>query len=83
MPWHSLRAPFVALCYRRDSYSHPKKRLHGALQRTRFALRCGAPVSGVLLSGDHAKVRAWREEEARAKADAGAARVSNTTHERR
>ena len=35
---------------------------------TRPALWDGEEVPGVLLSGDHAKVRAWREREARARA---------------
>jgi len=37
---------------------------------TRPALWDGEEVPGVLLSGDHAKVRAWREREARARARA-------------
>jgi tRNA (guanine37-N1)-methyltransferase len=32
---------------------------------TRPALWDGEEVPGVLLSGDHAKIRAWRESEAR------------------
>jgi tRNA (guanine37-N1)-methyltransferase len=35
---------------------------------TRPALWDGEEVPGVLLSGDHAKIRAWREREARARA---------------
>ncbi|MDP8951490.1 MAG: tRNA (guanosine(37)-N1)-methyltransferase TrmD [Actinomycetota bacterium] len=56
----------------------------GPPQYTRPAAWDGEEVPAVLLSGDHAKIRAWREEEARARADArAAARVPNTTHERR
>ncbi len=52
----------------------------GPPQYTRPAAWDGEEVPAVLLSGDHAKIRAWREEEAQARA---AQRVSNTTHERR
>ena len=55
----------------------------GAPQYTRPATWDGEEVPAVLLSGDHAKIRAWREEEAQARADARAARVPNSTHERR
>jgi tRNA (guanine37-N1)-methyltransferase len=52
----------------------------GTPQYTRPAAWDGEEVPVVLLSGDHAKIRAWREEEARARA---AKRVSICTHERR
>lgn len=40
----------------------------GPPQYTRPAVWDGEAVPGVLLSGDHAKIRVWREREARAKA---------------
>jgi tRNA (guanine37-N1)-methyltransferase len=42
----------------------------GAPQYTRPAVWDGEEVPAVLLSGDHAKIRAWREEEARERAQA-------------
>jgi tRNA (guanine37-N1)-methyltransferase len=67
----------------------------GPPQYTRPAVWDGEEVPAVLLSGNHAKIRAWREEEARGRADARAGargeakrepptpEVLNTTHERR
>jgi tRNA (guanine37-N1)-methyltransferase len=64
----------------------------GAPQYTRPAVWDGEEVPAVLLSGNHAEIRAWREEEARARAKARgeakkkpylAPETSNTTHERR
>ncbi len=41
----------------------------GPPQYTRPAVWDGEEVPAVLLSGDHAKIRAWREEEARSRAE--------------
>jgi tRNA (guanine37-N1)-methyltransferase len=38
---------------------------------TRPAEWGGMPVPGALLSGDHAKIRSWREEQARLRASQG------------
>ena len=64
----------------------------GSPQYTRPAVWDGEEVPTVLLSGNHAEIRAWREEEARTRAkERGEAKkkpylapeTSNITHERR
>lgn len=71
----------------------------GAPQYTRPAVWDGEEVPTVLLSGDHAKIRAWQEEEARTRTEArdearastpqdregnpAASEATDTTHERR
>ena len=76
--------------------SFSEKGIIGPPQYTRPAVWDGEGVPAVLLSGNHAKIRAWREEEARGRADARAVargeaemkpypapEVPNTTRERR
>jgi len=77
--------------------SFSREGILGPPQYTRPAVWDGEEVPAVLLSGNHAKIRAWREEEARSRADARAearggeakrmpcptSEVPNTTRERR
>ena len=52
----------------------------GPPQYTRPAVWDGEEVPAVLLSGDHARIRAWREREARDRADARAGAPEGTEH---
>ena len=51
--------------------SFSREGVWGPPQYTRPAVWDGEEVPAVLLSGDHAKIRAWRAEEARERAQAG------------
>lgn len=68
--------------------SFSRQGIIGPPQYTRPAVWDGEQVPAVLLSGDHAKIHTWREEEARARAAARekaclALEAPNTTRERR
>lgn len=52
-----------------ESYS--RRGMVGPPVYTRPAEWGGMPVPGTLLSGDHAKIRSWREEQARSRASKG------------
>lgn len=52
-----------------ESYS--QRGMVGPPEYTRPAEWGGMPVPGALLSGDHAKIRSWREEQARLRASQG------------
>jgi tRNA (guanine37-N1)-methyltransferase len=55
----------------------------GPPQYTRPAEWDGEAVPGVLLSGDHAKIRAWREREARSRGEARAKDITKPFEDRR
>jgi tRNA (guanine37-N1)-methyltransferase len=60
--------------------SFSRKGVLGPPQYTRPAVWDGEEVPTVLLSGDHARIRAWREREARDRADARPEAPEGTQH---